>query len=99
LAEFFDLGLYPVALGTPFVKGYAPLPDINTKVLGKNGKLNIVSKKLIVLSAGNSFYILQGEISGEFMKYKMVGNSNNNKLTRKNLGYKIGTVKFQLPVF
>lgn len=99
LAEFFDLGLYTVAQGTPFVKGYAPSPSINTKVLGKNGKLNIISKKLIVLGAGNSFYILQGEITGEFMKYKIVGNSNNNLLTRKNLGYKIGIVKFQIPVF
>jgi hypothetical protein len=95
---FYDLGINPQM---PFYgRQYTSLFS-NAAIKGKNGKITISSKTLhTVLKYPNlppvSFYIVKGEITGDFMKYKLVYNKKGENV-KVNLGYKTGKVSFQLP--
>jgi|LauGreDrversion4_2_1035121.scaffolds.fasta_scaffold118356_3 hypothetical protein len=100
LATFYDLGINP--LYTSFgVLPFSLSIDENAAIKGKNGKIKIISKTFHSVTTypnmpPSSFYILKGEITGDFMKYKVVKNKRGDNV-KVNLGYKSGKVSFQLP--
>ncbi len=94
LTTFYDLGIN--------VPRFMSDIDRNAAIKGKNGKIKIISKSYHTVTTNPyvqpyKFYILKGEITGDFMKYKVVTKKGYNE--KVNLGYKAGKVSFQLPFF
>ncbi len=96
---FYELGINP---HIPFAGRQILYNRIsNAAIKGKNGKINIITKTLhTVLKHPNlpavSFYIVKGEITGDFMKYKLLSKDGVDFI-KVNLGHKTGKVTFQLP--
>lgn len=92
IVDYYDLGLNPLKVQG----GSLAIINENLTIKGKNGTIKIISKSLHTTPAGRKYYILNGEINGDFMKFYLI-TQPNGKGRRVNRSYKSGTVKFQLP--
>jgi hypothetical protein len=104
IAIFYDLGINPKFTSKDIIPLQVSINE-NAAIKGKNGRIKIISKTFHIVTThpnlpSSSFYIINGEITGDFMKYKIVKRSGNNiYATKVNLGYKTGKVTFQLPIY
>ncbi len=95
--DYYDLGLNPLIRNANAGKFLSK----NIGIMGKNGKIKILSKTYHTVknaSGGISdFFVISGEINGDFMKYKVTTKDGFQPFSKVNKGYRSGSIKFQLP--